>query len=156
MLHTLHLSTHYLLPEHHELTALLLRQLIDLLLRELHHLPRQGLLFTLRALHVLLSSPVNMHCMLSPGFGRLRPLPVIDHWCWQPWHANHHSSNMPRESPTPKNVSSCVLQPGVRSRLQAGTCNGSTITSDALDADVTSDAVSRERCAHARRNDSDM
>ena len=53
MLHTLHLSTHYLLPEHHELTALLLRQLIDLLLRELHHLLRQGLLFTLRALHVL-------------------------------------------------------------------------------------------------------
>ena len=60
-LHTLHLSAHYLLPEHHELTALLLTlllrqlidQLIDLLLRELHHLLLEGLLFTLRALHVL-------------------------------------------------------------------------------------------------------
>ena len=60
-LHTRHLSAHYLLPEHHELTALLLTlllrqlidQLIDLLLRELHHLLLEGLLFTLRALHVL-------------------------------------------------------------------------------------------------------
>ena len=60
-LHTQHLSAHYLLPEHHEPTALLLTlllrqlidQLIDLLLRELHHLLLEGLLFTLRALHVL-------------------------------------------------------------------------------------------------------
>ena len=53
---------------------------------------------------------------------------------------------MPRESPTPTNVTFWVLEVGVASK----------ITPDALGVDVASDALSRERCAHARRNDSDM